>query len=294
MISEKYFESKDAYKNIIAGLKADNKVIYEILDVSARLYRYSFTEQAVISCYKPAATACASYNDWKNKMNCQVLRGSHAIPLFQNDGSVKYVFDQSDVTPIIKNGKPIGAKPRLWEYNPEMEKDIITFLTAGSEKMSGLKDINSVIFAIAESTASLNVLDFKDEKPLSEVDDKLLKNYCRSVFYYMVMKRIDNDFDISKDAHYDDMDFSLLNYIDEEEIEIISSYVTHDAGVLLHDIGRMVLNPDKLNERLQMHMKTLSLFSATVSQSKDKSENNADNIIYEIYQMKQEFLCTKL
>lgn len=287
MISEKYFESKDAYKNIIAGLKADNKVIYEILDVSARLYRYSFTEQAVISCYKPAATACASYNDWKNKMNCQVLRGSHAIPLFQNDGSVKYVFDQSDVTPIIKNGKPIGAKPRLWEYNPEMEKDIITFLTAGSEKMSGLKDINSVIFAIAESTASLNVFDFKDEKPLSEVDDKLLKNYCRSVFYYMVMKRIDNDFDISKDAHYDDMDFSILNYIDEEEIEIISSYVTHDAGVLLHDIGRMLLNPDKLNERLQMHMKTLSLLSATVSQSKDKSENNADNIIYEIYQMKQ-------
>ena len=69
------------------------------LDTAARMYRYSFQEQMLIHAQRPDATACASFDLWRQRFNRAVMRGHKGIALIDETASrpkLKYVFDVSD------------------------------------------------------------------------------------------------------------------------------------------------------------------------------------------------------
>ena len=51
------------------------------LATASKFHKYSFGNQILISVQNPVATQVASYDDWKNKFNRQVKRGSKAIKI---------------------------------------------------------------------------------------------------------------------------------------------------------------------------------------------------------------------
>ncbi|MDR1699970.1 MAG: hypothetical protein LBR68_02150 [Lachnoclostridium sp.] len=90
------------------------------LSTASRLYKYKFTEQAMIHAQRPDATACADYDLWKRPdvADRQVKRGSKGIALLDRSDSypkIRYVFDISDTE--ARSNK----KLRFWEINRENE-----------------------------------------------------------------------------------------------------------------------------------------------------------------------------
>ena len=50
------------------------------LQTAARLYKYPYHEQVMIYAQRPDATACASFDLWKQRMGRAVRRGLKALP----------------------------------------------------------------------------------------------------------------------------------------------------------------------------------------------------------------------
>ena len=46
------------------------------LSTAARMYKYAYNDQLMIHAQRPAATACAPYEVWNQKMSRYVRRGS--------------------------------------------------------------------------------------------------------------------------------------------------------------------------------------------------------------------------
>lgn len=84
------------------------------LDMSSRLYKYTFHEQLLIYAQRPEATAVASMDVWNNRMYRWIRKGAKGIALIDNTSGSKtrlrYVFDIKD-TYKVKN---LGKDPTLW------------------------------------------------------------------------------------------------------------------------------------------------------------------------------------
>lgn len=96
------------------------------LEAVGRLYKYPYSEQVLIYAQRPEATACASYDVWKRRMDRIVRRGSKGIALLdtsENSRGLRYVFDVSDTT-----GRNKSRRPYLWEYHDEHEESVTSML----------------------------------------------------------------------------------------------------------------------------------------------------------------------
>lgn len=56
------------------------------LSTAARMYKYAYNDQLMIHAQRPAATACAPYEVWNQKMSRYVRRGSKGIALLDSSG----------------------------------------------------------------------------------------------------------------------------------------------------------------------------------------------------------------
>ena len=97
------------------------------LDMAARLYRYPFSDTMLIHAQRKGASACASLEDWNEKVGRWVKRGAKGIALFDDSGTkmkLKYVFDVSDTRLI-----PGGWTPVLWKMEERHEAEVLSYLS---------------------------------------------------------------------------------------------------------------------------------------------------------------------
>ena len=83
------------------------------LSTAARMYKYAYNDQLMIHAQRPAATACAPYEVWNQKMSRYVRRGSKGIALLDSSGdtvALHYVFDVAD-TGTTRRSPPMN----LWQ-----------------------------------------------------------------------------------------------------------------------------------------------------------------------------------
>ena len=128
------------------------------LDMAARLYRYPFSDTMLIHAQRKGASACASLEDWNEKVGRWVKRGAKGIALFDDSGTkmkLKYVFDVSDTRLI-----PGGWTPVLWKMEERHEAEVLSYLsdTYGLiGKEAG--NLNLALMEIASHTAQENLED---------------------------------------------------------------------------------------------------------------------------------------
>ena len=67
--------------------------------------------------YKPEGKMFATFYEWNNKAGRRIIRGSHGVPILQNDRKI-YVFDISQTW-----GKPFY----VWKYNNENDEILIKY-----------------------------------------------------------------------------------------------------------------------------------------------------------------------
>ena len=128
------------------------------LDMAARLYRYPFSDTMLIHAQRKGASACASLEDWNEKVGRWVKRGASGIALFDDSGTklkLKYVFDVSD-TRLVQG----GWTPVLWKIEERHEAEVLSYLSG----RYGLKgetagNLNLALMEIASYIAQENLED---------------------------------------------------------------------------------------------------------------------------------------
>ena len=85
------------------------------LETAAKFYKYTFTDQVLLSVQAPNATQCATFRQWTENIGRGIRQGSKGIPLLEEkDGrkDIKYVFDISATYSSDKS-----RNVRLWDMN---------------------------------------------------------------------------------------------------------------------------------------------------------------------------------
>lgn len=247
----KYIEVKQIFDSVVDNIQHNPEAIKNVLNTGARVYRYSFDEQILISQYRPDATACATFEQWNKYMKCYIKKGSKGIPLLQNNGKIKYVFDEKDTVPI----SPDGKKPHLWEFDSKAEKEIVKELeNTYGDISTGNFNFEDKILKLCDNVASEIVTGCIDEikKYLFEnfyVEKEMVKKVIVSVMTYSILKRCNVDTSFLERTKA--IDFSDLAKISKDAMVAICDTATSQSCEILRAIGKIIIESErnKENER---------------------------------------------
>ena len=114
-MARNYKEVHEIWKEQALEISSSPDHWISFLSTASWHYKYSFEDQILIYAQRPDATACAGYEDWNNKMNRYIRRGSKGIALLGDNGySLRYVFD------IVDTGSVMHRPLKLWSMSKTM------------------------------------------------------------------------------------------------------------------------------------------------------------------------------
>ena len=103
------------WTEITDRLLADKQELAHFLRFSAKMYKQSFSDAALIYHQNPNATKVTTLETW-NRLGRIVNRGEHSIAVFGEDSKAKHLFDISQT-----NGKKL---PELWKLTDDLSADL--------------------------------------------------------------------------------------------------------------------------------------------------------------------------
>ncbi|MDO4301902.1 MAG: DUF3991 domain-containing protein [Clostridia bacterium] len=167
----------------------------DFLKKSANFYKYSFSDQLVITQLRPEATAVATFSVWTNKLHSKIKRGSTGIPLITSDEKIEYVFDISDT----------NSEHKLWKF------ENVNVDSVSAEISSNINDINDFISSDLENQADVYTF----------VYNSLM--YIVSVRLGLDTLYEAEDFDYIKKLNIDEVN-KVGNYLSEKSNKILSHF----------------------------------------------------------------------
>ena len=244
------------------------------LNSAAWLYKYSFSDQVLISAQRPDATACAELELWNRVFNRWVNRGAKGIALIDDRSDrphLRHVFDVSDTN--NRYDEPFS----LWQAKPEDTKRIIEELedSFGDTQSTDLQD---AILGVALEVATDNAQDYFDA--LMALPDHgaladLSAEDARGVFdmqiatavAYTVLRRI---------GHDPTQIFTPQNFAD------VSFFNTYDTisqfGSAVSDISEMVLRQIERTARaIEQENRTFAIQEQIEQNKAEKAERSQDD-----------------
>ena len=145
-------ETKALYKETISTVTQDEQSWQSFLDSSSWNFKYDFDDQILIYAQRPDAKACASIDEWNNKLRRWVNKDTTPIMVFDKAEDRQYpfrfVFDISDT-----HNKQ-NTEYKLWSLKPEYESEIIEALESNFGEIS-----NKESLALAINLASYNMVE---------------------------------------------------------------------------------------------------------------------------------------
>lgn len=160
----------------------------DFLRTAAWNYRYSFPNQVLIYAQHPQATACASMEDWNNKLHRVVNPGATGIALLEDSGDtlgLSYIFDVADTH------SPAGIPAPIWTMTQAKEEDVR--LVLADTFLPGSHPYRENVMAHASTDFYYEVAVHACEQLAGESTQNLLsvKESCRSL-----RNRDDNDLEL--------------------------------------------------------------------------------------------------
>ncbi|MCC9858559.1 hypothetical protein HK166_02090, partial [Streptococcus agalactiae] len=104
-------------------LDSENEYL-KLLKVIGNNQRYDFLSQLSIYDKNPNATACASFDMWRERFNRTVMRGQKGIPILNDSNAfqkVGYIFDISQTVSMNKNVNEV----ELWSFDREKHENAL-------------------------------------------------------------------------------------------------------------------------------------------------------------------------
>lgn len=189
------------FYNIIELVKRDvldsENEYLKLLKVIGNNQRYDFLSQLSIYDKNPNATACASFDMWRERFNRTVMRGQKGIPILSETypfQKVGYIFDISQTVSMDRGVNEV----KLWEFDREKHeealKDMITL--RGFEASDKLSEN---IYSLSRVYADDSIYELCNNLRISDEDRNSFVNFMRNSISYAVSNRFNLDYLIGMD-----------------------------------------------------------------------------------------------
>jgi hypothetical protein len=256
------------------------------LDTAARMYKYSFPEQALIHAQRPSAVAVAPIELWNDSFDRWVRRGSKGVALIDDTGMyprLKYVFDAADTEPSRYNARPV----RPWELRQEHKAPVMAELAKAydiDENGTLAEAFRNIAGRLASEYYDDNARDIRyraensyleagtvydpDGIPYEDADDGTLGSAFTEALSksiaYCVMARCGLDVE----SEFDDGDFQIV-------IDFNTPDMAYALGTASNELSKQVLRDVELTVRKYERVK-----AAQMAQNAERSNENHDRNPY--------------
>lgn len=179
---------KSNWSEIIDRLRSDKQELAKFLRFSARMYKQSFSDAALIYHQNSNATKVATLETW-NKLGRLVNKGEHSIAVFGEDSRAKHLFDITQT-----NGKRI---PELWKLTEDLSVELTAVINKKYSR--DCKDIQETIAAMSVDNIRSHLSEMMYATGQMKLTDNDLKTYQQSVVSavrFMVSTRCELNSDI--------------------------------------------------------------------------------------------------
>lgn len=189
------------FYNIIELVKRDvldsEREYLKLLKVIGNNQRYDFLSQLSIYDKNPNATACASFDMWRERFNRTVMRGQKGIPILNDSNAfqkVGYIFDISQTVSMDRNVNEV----ELWSFDrvkPENTlKDMIEL--QGYDSSDSLSEN---LYSLSRIYADESIYDLANNLRIADEDRNSFVNFMRNSISFAISNRFNLDYPISMD-----------------------------------------------------------------------------------------------
>lgn len=199
-MSNKYDLVSKYWSDITDKLMSNKNEFANYLKFSSGIYKYDFSDAALIYFQNPNATKVADLKTWNN-VGRIVNKGEKSISVFGPDNKCRYLFDISQT-----NGK---REPAIWKLNTNLSERLI--VSVNQKDNTSYQNMNEVIAASCVD----NIKQLRDEYSsiYENMNEDQKRAYNRSVLSaarYIVSNRCQlnsNDINLDKTLNLDVFSF---------------------------------------------------------------------------------------
>ena len=176
------------WTEITDRLLADKQELAHFLQFSAKMYKQSFSDAALIYHQNPNATKVITLETW-NKLGRLVNRGEHSIAVFGEDSKAKHLFDISQT-----NGKKL---PELWNLTEDLSSELTDVINKKYGK--DCKNIQETIAAMSVDNIRpylSEMMSATEQMKLTNVDLQAYQQSVVSAVRFVVSNRCELDSDM--------------------------------------------------------------------------------------------------
>ncbi|HGI3019634.1 TPA: helicase-related protein [Streptococcus agalactiae] len=189
------------FYNIIELVKRDvldsEREYLKLLKVIGNNQRYDFLSQLSIYDKNPNATACASFDMWRERFNRTVMRGQKGIPILNDSNAfqkVGYIFDISQTVSMDRNVNEV----ELWSFDREKHeitlKDMIELQGYDSSE-----NLSENLYSLSRIYADESIYELANNLRIADEDRNSFVNFMRNSISFAISNRFNLDYPIPMD-----------------------------------------------------------------------------------------------
>ena len=246
----KYREAEELRKTTRQNLARSVGNWTRFLKTAGNTYKYSYSDQLLISAQFPNATAVASFDLWSERFGRRIRTGEKGIGLIDTSGShpkIRYVFDISQST-----ANPKIPQPPIWQLEDDYKNDIAISLSADTND-----SIENAISDFAENTVDERLEEHlqtllarqSESTMLAELDEDTIREQFRELIFDSVKYTAFNRCGLEVDDG--DMFRNLYAFSDLPVSDILGSAVSELSGIVLREIENRVKDFERRNTNEQ-------------------------------------------
>lgn len=189
------------FYNIIELVKRDvldsEREYLKLLKVIGNNQRYDFLSQLSIYDKNPNATACASFDMWRERFNRTVMRGQKGIPILNDSNAfqkVGYIFDISQTVSMDKNVNEV----ELWSFDREKHENALKDMI----ELQGYDSSDSLLenlYSLSRIYADESIYELANNLRIADEDRNSFVNFIRNSISFAISNRFNLDYPIPMD-----------------------------------------------------------------------------------------------
>ena len=189
------------FYNIIELVKRDvldsENEYLKLLKVIGNNQRYDFLSQLSIYDKNPNATACASFDMWRERFNRTVMRGQKGIPILNDSNAfqkVGYIFDISQTVSMNKNVNEV----ELWSFDREKHENALKDMI----ELQGYDSSESLLenlYSLSRIYADEGIYELANNLRIADEDRNSFVNFMRNSISFAISNRFNLDYPIPMD-----------------------------------------------------------------------------------------------
>ncbi|MBS4462440.1 DNA helicase [Aerococcaceae bacterium zg-B36] len=169
----------------------------KLLKVIGNNQRYDFLGQLSIYDKNPNATACASFDMWRERFNRTVMRGQKGIPILNDSNAfqkVGYIFDISQTVSMDRNVNEV----ELWSFDREKHENTLKDMI----ELQGYDSSDSLLenlYSLSRIYADESIYELANNLRIADEDRNSFVNFMRNSISFAISNRFNLDYPIPMD-----------------------------------------------------------------------------------------------